>query len=124
MYINEHQNMPSKRRLWSYKDVPLEGRIDYHRALTRLSGPKSLASFPKRVALPTGRPKLMRYPHPWLCGATIAVPQAARYEVVHSRISVVGHRKRAFPLLRRTSTRTIRMRAGRVENTHGHSTRG
>src|SRR5712691_2171072 len=48
--------------------------------------------FPKRVALPTGRrPKLVRHPHPWLCGATIAVPQAARYEVVHSRITVVGH---------------------------------
>lgn len=47
--------------------------------------------FPKGVALPTGRRKLVRRPHPWLCGATIAVPQAGRYEVVHSRITVVGH---------------------------------
>jgi hypothetical protein len=35
---------------------------------------------PKVVALPTGRrSKLARHPHPWLCGATIAVPQARRY---------------------------------------------
>ena len=61
--------------------------------LTRLSGPKSLACFPNGwLCQPERRPKLglVRHPRLWLCGATIAVPQAARYEVVHSRITVVG----------------------------------
>ena len=109
------------------KDLRLEGPIESRPPDTDSSLRSRIPGvFPKRVALPTGRrPKLVRHPHPWLCGATIAVPQAGRYEVVHSRITVVGHSEARLTIVAsHTSTRTIRMRANRVEITHRHRTRG
>ena len=90
---SEHAIASVVLALQSAKDLRLEGRIE-----SRPPGTDSALRsqfpgvLPNGVALPTGRrPKLVQHPHPWLCGATIAVPQAGRYEVVHSRITVVGH---------------------------------
>lgn len=75
------------------KEVRLEERIESKPPDTDSSLRFQIPGvvFPKGVTLPTGRRStLVQHPHPWLCGATIAVPQALRYQVVHSRITVVG----------------------------------
>lgn len=90
--FNEHQNMPiAGFGPPVFQGHPVRGTYRLPPGTDSSLRSRIPGVFPKGVALPTRRrPKLMRHPHPWLCGATIAVPQAARYEVVHSRITVDG----------------------------------